>query len=54
MAPWCVERVADDLTVMDLPTCYDEVQRPALAVVDGADFRRASAAAIRRLSNQIA
>lgn len=34
-----VEHVTDDLAVMDLAACDDEVQGPAFAVDDGVDFR---------------
>ena len=39
--PGRVEHFADDLTVVDLPAGYDEVQRAAFAVDNGVDFRRA-------------
>ena len=40
-----VEHVANDLTVVDLPARHREVQRTALAVDDGVNFRGATAAA---------
>jgi hypothetical protein len=40
-----VEHVADDLAVMDLATRDGEVQRAALAIDNGVDFRGATAAA---------
>jgi hypothetical protein len=43
--PGRVEDSANDLAVVDLPGGHREVQRPALAVDDGVDFRRATAAA---------
>ena len=35
-----VQHVFDDLAVVDLSACYDEVQRPTFAVDDRVDFRR--------------
>jgi hypothetical protein len=40
-----LEEVADDLTVVDLTACYDEVQRAAFAVDDRVNLRGATAAA---------
>jgi hypothetical protein len=40
-----VEHVADDLAVMNLATRDSEVQRAALAIDDGVDFRRPTTAA---------
>ena len=42
---WRVEHLANDLTVVDMAARHREVQRTALAVDDGVDFRRATAAA---------
>lgn len=39
-----VEHVANDLAVVNMATRHSEVQRTALAVDDGVDFRRATAA----------
>jgi hypothetical protein len=38
-----VEHVADDLAVVNLTTRHSEVQRAALAIDDGMDFRGATA-----------
>ena len=40
-----IEHVANDLTVVDLPSGHRKVQRAALAVDNGMDFRGATAAA---------
>jgi hypothetical protein len=39
-----IEHVANDLAVVNLSTRQGEVQRPALAIDDGVDFRGATAA----------
>ena len=39
-----IEHVTDDLAVVDLAARHREVQRPALAIDDGMDFRGATAA----------
>ena len=41
----CVDHLANELTVVDLPARHREIQWTAFAVDDGVDFRGATAAA---------
>jgi hypothetical protein len=45
VAPWSVEHIANDLTVVDLSARHREVQRTAFAVNDDVNFRGTTAAA---------